>query len=111
MAFQVRKATTKIIPHFRNGMGFFLAPLEMGFFNSYSTHLRNTSFSAHKIGTRILGSENMPTHLFSRRFESIKVGKQLNCVNDDRDDQVEYTMIWSTLISFFQFHISYSLFL
>ncbi|KGN48345.1 2-oxoisovalerate dehydrogenase subunit alpha 2, mitochondrial isoform X1 [Cucumis sativus] len=88
MAFQVRKATTKIIPHFRNGMGFFLGPLEMGFFNSYSTHLRNTSFSAHKIGTRILGSENMPTHLFSRRFESIKVGKQLNCVNDDRDDQV-----------------------
>lgn len=97
MAFHVRKSTAKIIPHFRNGMSF-LGSLEMGFLNSYSTHLRNTSFAAHKIGTRVLGSENIPTHLSARRFESIKVGKQVASVNDDRDNQVEYTLIQSTLI-------------
>lgn len=99
MAFHVKKAT-KIIPHFRNNMSL------MGF---DSTHLRKTPFDDIKIGIRVLGFECMLTHLSARRFGSIKVEKRLDSVNGDRDNQVEYNLMRSTLIpsSDLRFHILY----
>ena len=89
MAFHVRKAT-KIIPHFRNGMRFLGS-------------LRETPFAVHKIGNKVLGFENMLNHLSAHRFKSTKVEKQIDSVNDDRDNQVECTLIRSTLILFSNF--------